>query len=173
VASRTRSEQLDAEILDAVSELLGRLISRGEQIAQQFAVPTFFLKVLHMLDCPMAMKDLGRRMRCDPSFVTIVADTLEKRGLARREPRPGDRRVKTLILTSAGLELKQRIEREVAAHMPWRTALDEHEREQLLALIRKMIKADMAAADVPDDTGIRSHCGAAETGIINDPQPAP
>ncbi len=30
----------------------------------------------------MAMKELGKRMHCDPSFVTLVADMLEKRGLA-------------------------------------------------------------------------------------------
>jgi MarR family transcriptional regulator, organic hydroperoxide resistance regulator len=183
VTARTRSEQLDTEILDAIAELFGRLVAHGERTAQRFAVPSFFIKVLHMLDCPMAMKELGQRMRCDPSFVTIVADTLEKRGLARREPHPGDRRVKKLILTSAGLDLKQRIEREVAARMPWRAALTEPEREQLLELIRKMIRADAAAAgDLPDESQhpldragvtIQSAAGDTDTGILIHPSPAP
>ena len=81
-----------------------------------------------MLDSPLAMKDLGRRLHCDPSFVTGIADTLEQRGLAARESDPGDRRVKRLVLTPAGKELKQRLEDEILARRPggrrsaWRSA---------------------------------------------------
>jgi MarR family transcriptional regulator, organic hydroperoxide resistance regulator len=175
LAARTRGEQLDGEILDATSELVGRLIAHAERISQQLAVPSFFIKVLHMLDCPMAMKELGRRMHCDPSFVTIVADTLEKRGLARREPHPGDRRVKTLVLTDAGLAMKQLLESEVAACMPWRRALSEPEREQLLALIRKMIDADIATCGLPNDRGpvaqATARAGTPETGAAPDSRP--
>jgi MarR family transcriptional regulator, organic hydroperoxide resistance regulator len=139
VQGQSRSEQLDEEILDGVSQLLGRIIVLGESMAQRLSVPSFFIKALHTLERPMAMKDLGKRMHCDPSFVTVVADMLEKRGLARREAHPGDRRVRNLVLTSDGLALKHRIESEMAARMPWSRALDESEREQLLALIRKMV----------------------------------
>jgi DNA-binding MarR family transcriptional regulator len=139
VPGQSRSEQLDEEILDGVSQLLGRIIVLGESMAQRLSVPSFFIKALHTLERPMAMKDLGKRMHCDPSFVTVVADMLEKRGLARREAHPGDRRVRNLVLTSDGLALKHRIESEMAARMPWSRALDESEREQLLALIRKMV----------------------------------
>jgi DNA-binding MarR family transcriptional regulator len=41
---------------------------------------------LFKLETPMTMKELGLRMGCDPSFVTSIADALEKHGLARREP---------------------------------------------------------------------------------------
>ena len=95
----------------------------------------------------MAMKELGKRMHCDPSFVTLVADMLEKRGLARREPHPADRRVKNLVLTSDGEALKQQVEAEITARMPWNRALNDSERAQLLALIRKMLSADDQAAD--------------------------
>lgn len=139
---QSRGEQLDAEILDGVSELIGRIIALGESMSQRLCVPSFFIKALHTLERPMAMKDLGKRMHCDPSFVTVVADMLEKRGLARREAHPGDRRVKNLVLTGEGLELKHRIESEMAARMPWSRTLDEQERELLLALIRKMLSAE-------------------------------
>jgi MarR family transcriptional regulator, organic hydroperoxide resistance regulator len=139
VEGQTRGEQLDAEILDGVSELIGRIMALGESMAQRLRVPSFFIKALHALERPMAMKDLGKGMHCDPSFVTVVADMLEKRGLARREVHPGDRRVKNLVLTMDGLALKHRVESEMAARMPWSRALDEQEREQLLALIRKML----------------------------------
>ncbi|HEY6280082.1 MAG TPA: MarR family transcriptional regulator [Streptosporangiaceae bacterium] len=138
------SDQIDQEILDSMAELIGSLLGRAEGIARRLGVPGVFLKALHRLDCPMAMKDLGQRMHCDPSFVTSVADMLEQRGLATRESDPADRRVKRIALTAAGLELKQRVENEVLASMPWRQALDASERAQLLGFIRKMLAAQAA-----------------------------
>jgi DNA-binding MarR family transcriptional regulator len=83
-------------------------------------------------------------MRCDPSFVTNIADQLEKRGLATRESDPADRRVKRIVLTPAGLELKQRIETEILSGLPWRQALDDDERACLLGLVRKLLPAAQA-----------------------------
>jgi DNA-binding MarR family transcriptional regulator len=141
--------RLDLDLLDAVAGLIAELLARGERVAQTFEVPSFFIKALHMLDGPLAMKDLGRRMHCDPSFVTGIADMLEKRGLAVRESDPGDRRVKRLVLTPAGLELKRQVEQAVLAHMPWRTALSTDERSCLLTLIHKMAPPLSTAEDTP------------------------
>jgi DNA-binding MarR family transcriptional regulator len=145
------NDRLDAEILECMAELIASMITRAEEIAQRLGVPIFFLKALQRLDCPMAMKDLGQRMRCDPSFVTSIADMLEKRGLATRENDPADRRVKRIVLTPAGLELRQRVEDEILANMPWRQALDIDERACLLSLIRKILPA--AAAQPGSEPG--------------------
>ena len=136
----TRSEEdlLDLEILDSVAGLFARLVAEGEALANSFGIPVFLIKALHMLDNPLAMKDLGRRMHCDPSFITSIADTLEKHGLAAREPDPADRRVKRLVLTPAGAELKASIEDEVLSRTPWRQSLSREQRASLLALIRTM-----------------------------------
>jgi DNA-binding MarR family transcriptional regulator len=137
---RTRSDEdlLDLEILDAVAGLFARLVAEGETLAKSFGIPVFVIKALHMLDTPLAMKDLGRKMHCDPSFITSIADTLEKYGLAAREADPGDRRVKRLVLTPAGADLKARIEDEVIRRTPWRQSLSQEERASLLALIHTM-----------------------------------
>ena len=135
------------EVADCCFELIGKIIRQGEALAQELGVPMPFVKALHLLDAPVAMKELGRRMHCDASFVTLVADMLEKRGLALREPHPADRRVKNLVLTEDGTALKHRIETELMARMPWNRALTSDERSQLLALIRKMLSTD--ADDVP------------------------
>src|SRR5262244_1882409 len=142
---RSTIDQLDSEILDAMGELIAALIGRSEQIAQRFGVPAFCLKALHVLESSMAMRDLGKYMHCDPSFVTAIADLLEKRGLARREASTADRRIKNLVLTEDGVALRKKVEREFIAGMPWRTALDEDERACLLRLIRKMISAESGA----------------------------
>jgi DNA-binding MarR family transcriptional regulator len=145
---RTRSDEdlLDLEILDAVAGLFARLVAEGEALAKSFGIPVFVIKALHMLDNPLAMKDLGRRMHCDPSFITSIADTLEKHGLAAREADPADRRVKRLVLTPAGADLKGRIEDEVLSRTPWRQSLSQEQRASLLALIRTM-SPPMSASD--------------------------
>jgi DNA-binding MarR family transcriptional regulator len=140
-ASRRPGDAQTWEVADCFFELIGNLASRAENLAQRLGVPVPFIKALHTMDCPMAMKELGKRMHCDPSFVTLMADMLEKRGLARREPHPADRRVKNLVLTDDGEALKQRVEAELSAEMPWNQALNTEERAQLLALIRKMLAA--------------------------------
>ena len=143
---QTASEQQTWEVADCFFELIGNIVGQAEQLSQRFGIPAPFIKALHTLECPMAMKELGKRMHCDPSFVTLVADMLEKRGLAFREPHPADRRVKNIVLTDEGLALKQAVEAEITARMPWNQALTEEERAQLLSLIRKMLSHDPTGA---------------------------
>jgi MarR family transcriptional regulator, organic hydroperoxide resistance regulator len=148
MTDESRREQLNADILECISDLIGRVVRHGEQLAQKLAIPAPFIKALHIMDGPMAMKELGKRMHCDPSFVTLVADMLEKRGLARREPHPADRRVKNIVLCDDGLQLKHRLETEIAARMPW-NCLTDGERVQLLALLRKMLCAESEPGSTP------------------------
>ncbi|HEX9032297.1 MAG TPA: MarR family transcriptional regulator [Streptosporangiaceae bacterium] len=136
-----RGDELDQEIFDAMAELFAQLLQRGERLAERFDVPVSCVKALRRLDSPITMKDLGLSMRCDPSFVTTIADALEERDLARREPSATDRRIKNLVLTPHGLEVKAAIEQEALRLMPWSVALDQSEREQFLELVRKMCRA--------------------------------
>jgi DNA-binding MarR family transcriptional regulator len=154
VSDQTTAEQQTVEVAGCFFELIGRIVGQAEQLAQGLGIPSPFIKALHTLDCPMAMKELGKRMHCDPSFVTLVTDMLEKRGLARREPHLVDRRVKNVVLTDDGLALKRQIETEITARMPWNKALSDDERTQLLALLRKMLDVDAgdpAAATAAED----------------------
>src|SRR5918911_1446550 len=58
---------------------------------------------------PLPMSALAERLLCDASNVTGIADRLEGRGLVERRSDAGDRRVKTLALTAAGVELRDRV----------------------------------------------------------------
>ena len=55
------------------------------------------------------MSALAERLFCDASNVTGIADRLEARGLVRRQPAAGDRRVKALTITPAGVRLRQQV----------------------------------------------------------------
>jgi len=148
------TDQLDSEIFEAMGELVEGVIAKVEQLAQSFGVPAFCVKALQALASPMAMRDLGRQMHCDPSFVTAIADLLEKRGLARREASTVDRRIKNLVLTDEGMALREQVQQEFMARMPWR-CLDDEQRACLLSLIRKMVRAESSAdpGTTPPTTG--------------------
>jgi MarR family transcriptional regulator, organic hydroperoxide resistance regulator len=66
---------------------------------------------LRMLDPeePRPMSALAERLFCDASNVTGIVDRLERRGLVERRSAEGDRRVKALTLTPAGVELRERV----------------------------------------------------------------
>jgi DNA-binding MarR family transcriptional regulator len=138
VGTRSEEDLLDLEILDGVAGLFAQLVAEGEALAKSLGIPAFVIKAMHMLEAPLAMKELGRKMHCDPSFITGIADTLERHGLAVREADPGDRRVKRLALTPAGAELKHRLESEILSRTPWRLVLSTDERASLLKLVHRM-----------------------------------
>ena len=97
--------ELNQQIADVFSELVRHAHDLGQGIAADFGLTVSDTKALFKLDAPMTMKELGLRMGCDPSFVTTVADALEKHGLARREPSQRDRRSKNLVLTPEGVSV--------------------------------------------------------------------
>ena len=134
-------DELNQQITDTLGELFRHAHDLGQGIAADFGLTVSDTKALIMLEAPMTMKDLGLRMGCDPSFVTSVADALEKRGLARREPSQRDRRSKNLVLTSDGVTVRDRLFREILSQAPWCTELDTGERRCLLGLMRKMLRS--------------------------------
>jgi MarR family transcriptional regulator, organic hydroperoxide resistance regulator len=64
-------------------------------------------------ETPMPMHELATMLACDNSNVTGIVDRLEAHGLVARRPFAQDRRVKHVVLTDAGVELRAR----VRAHM--------------------------------------------------------
>jgi MarR family transcriptional regulator, organic hydroperoxide resistance regulator len=143
------SDGLDRGIVNGLANLVKRAGAISQSIADRFGIAPSDLLALFKLDEVMTMKELAQHMSCDASFVTTIADTLERRGLARREPSPRDRRVKNLVLTAEGLAAKEQMMQELARRMPWCYALDEKERHVFLALIEKMLAAGPEQADTP------------------------
>lgn len=148
---------LNRDILDALTSLIKQASSIGHSMAASFGVTPPDLLAMIKLEGGLAMKDLAQRMGCDASFVTAVADNLEKRGFVRREPSQRDRRIKNLLLTDEGTTAKERLMAQLAARMPWCYALDEDERRCFLGLLRKMI--DTPRPGTGDGTGASENGG--------------
>ena len=134
-------EELNRQISEALTEIIKYAHDLGHDIATEFGLTGSDAMALFKLDAPMTMKELGQRMGCDPSFVTSIADALEKHGLARREPSLRDRRSKNIVLTPEGVTVRDKVCAELMGRAPWCTALDTGERRCLLGLMRKMLRS--------------------------------
>jgi MarR family transcriptional regulator, organic hydroperoxide resistance regulator len=132
---------LNQEILDVLAELIKQAHELGQGVAAGFGLTGSDAMALVKLEAPMTMKELGLKLSCDPSFITTIADELERHGLARREPSLRDRRSKNIVLTPEGVTVRERIVSELAAKAPWCTTLDTGERRCLLGLLRKMLRS--------------------------------
>ena len=130
---------LNRDILDTLTGLIKHVGVIAQAIAAEFDIAPHDLLALFKLDGVLTMKELAQHMGCDASFVTSIADTLERHGFARREPSQRDRRVKNLVLTPEGIAAKERLMRELATRMPWCYTLDDTERRCFLTLLRKVV----------------------------------
>lgn len=70
------------------------------------------------------MRSLAEDWACDASNATWMVDRLEKRGLARREGQPGDRRVTLVLLTPRGSQVKSKVQKEMERPPPELLELD-------------------------------------------------
>jgi DNA-binding MarR family transcriptional regulator len=142
------AQALNRGILDSLTTLIKRAGTIGQSITSGFGIAPHDLLALFKLEDVLTMKELAQHMGCDASFVTAIADTLERHGFARREPSARDRRVKNLVLTPEGITAKERMMAQLAAKMPWCYALDDDERRCLHFLLRKMLDTpNPASAD--------------------------
>src|SRR5439155_12573775 len=82
------------------------------QVAGALGISPGHAKALTLLDAddPPAMGVLAEGLHCDASFVTNIVDKLEERGFVERRPSATDRRVKTVVLTQAGLKARAQFE---------------------------------------------------------------
>jgi DNA-binding MarR family transcriptional regulator len=152
--ARTDAPSLNQEILDTFGDMVKQLGAISHSMAADFGVAPSDLLALFKLDGAVPMKELAQRMGCDASFITVVADALERHGLVRREPSQRDRRVKNLVLTPEGVAAKQRLLSELATRMPWCYGLDDTERQCFLTLLRKIVTAAKSRGE--GDTTVRS-----------------
>jgi DNA-binding MarR family transcriptional regulator len=153
-----RAEQsapaLNRDILDTLTGLVKHVGVIAQAIAAEFDIAPHDLLALFKLDGVLTMKELAQHMGCDASFVTTIADTLERHGFARREPSQRDRRVKNLVLTPEGVAAKERLMRQLATRMPWCYGLDDTERQCFLTLLKKALDGtDRESASVANPAG--------------------
>jgi DNA-binding MarR family transcriptional regulator len=84
------------------------------------------------------MNSLSYPLSCDPLSVTGIVDRLVAMGYATRTESTEDRRIKTISLTSTGVELREKLLRaNIGIRMPGLEKLSKNEADELVRLIVK------------------------------------
>ncbi len=84
------------------------------------------------------MRSLARRLEYDASNLTTLADRLQQRGAVERQADPNDRRVKALVLTREGEQLRARFWRDLVEDPGPLAPLGEAELQALTHLLDRL-----------------------------------
>ena len=144
------------EIFKASKPYMDTVASAFELTPQQL----FALKNLSV-QRSMTMSELASTLGCDASNVTSIVDRLESRGLVERHSAEHDRRVKALVITSAGLDVRERIHERMQQPPPAIDNLASADQEALCTLLARALatmgspSAPSANPDAADTTDVR------------------
>lgn len=138
--SATQSKALE-EAWSLLLEMMTGQRQRMFGIAAEFELAPAQLMALASLepDEPRPMSGLAAILRCDNSNVTGIVDRLEARGLVERRPGEKDRRVKFLVVTPEGVEIRDQIRARLGAPPDPLTALDEADAIALRDILRRAV----------------------------------
>ena len=90
---------------------------------------------------PMPMSALATALMCDNSNVTGIVDRLEALGLVERHPAAHDRRVKILVVTPKGVELRAEVERHMSVPPPPLADLSDEDATTLRDVLQRALDA--------------------------------
>ncbi|MCS7482867.1 MarR family winged helix-turn-helix transcriptional regulator [Umezawaea endophytica] len=135
------SQELAASVLNQTMSLAGQISGRMQEALDRLDLTGPLANVLWLLrpDAePLSLRKIAGLLHCDPSNVTLLSTKLEQRGLAERRPHPHDGRVRTLVLTEAGEDVRHRLLGAVMRNSPL-AGLTLEEQRQLHGLLAKAI----------------------------------
>lgn len=93
------------------------------------------------------MRSLADEWECDPSNATWLVDRLEDQDLAKRVSLPGDRRVKSVVLTAKGRKVRTELVRSMSSPPPELLRLSHGEIEALRVAAAKLPGRNLAPAE--------------------------
>lgn len=126
---------------ETVDLLLAVMRAMGDHFAEriaEFELNPSLAMALRSLDTPTPQRELAETLHCDPSHVTGIVDRLEGRDLVERQVDADDRRIKNVVVTEAGRELRTQLEERLYDDPPVLKGLSPVELTQLHGLLRKM-----------------------------------
>jgi DNA-binding MarR family transcriptional regulator len=88
---------------------------------------------------PLAMSALTAPLACDASNITGVVDKLEARGLIARQGADYDRRVKVLVVTEKGREIRRKLLARASKPPAAIAALPQKQKDLLVDVLRALV----------------------------------
>ena len=90
-------------------------------------------------DTPMPMRELATLLHCDSSNVTGLVDGLEAHGLVERRSAARDRRVRMLVVTERGVQVRERLEETMQQVPPALASLSADDQRALRDILRRAL----------------------------------
>ncbi|HKF17603.1 MAG TPA: MarR family transcriptional regulator [Candidatus Dormibacteraeota bacterium] len=118
--------------------------SRVVKVSHQHDLSGLQVELLRALalESPLPQREVARRLYCDPSNVTGLADQLEARGLVERRFDQPDRRLRPLALTDQGRALWEAFASRMFEPPDAITALPPADQRRLRDLLRRIVPDD-------------------------------
>jgi len=109
--AKAKKARLAAEAWKRVFTFFMQTRSQRDTVLARLALTPNDVRALTELDVTTGrtMRSLAEEWGCDASNATWIVDRLEKRGLVERRSKPGDRRVKLVVLTPAGAKTRKQL----------------------------------------------------------------
>lgn len=122
-------------------ELFAQQKPRHVALAAEFDLSPMQAFALRLLepDTPLAMSDLADALHCDASNVTGIVDRLEARGLIARRGADHDRRMKMLVVTEEGADVRERLLARISEPPPEIAALSAADQRSLRDILRRAV----------------------------------
>jgi DNA-binding MarR family transcriptional regulator len=144
------SERRDPALPDRLRLVVTRLARRLRQQTGAGVSPTQAAALSTIeRQGPLTLGELAQLERVQPPTITAAVGRLEQRGLVRRHPDPGDRRVARVEVTAPGRRLLEQSRSRKTAYLERRlAALDGDERatlERAVAILERLLEPDAAA----------------------------
>ncbi|WP_327694590.1 MarR family winged helix-turn-helix transcriptional regulator [Streptomyces sp. NBC_00459] len=137
-----RRDPMTLEVIDLIGAVVARYHEEYEEAATQHSLTGAQARLLSLLSLePLPMRQLARKLRCEPSNVTGIVDRLESRDLVERRPDPSDRRVKLAACTDEGLRVARSLRDSLDFAREPLAGLSDDERVLLRGLLLRMVQA--------------------------------
>ena len=136
--TKTESAQLSRDVLRHLMGVMHAMKAHVAGLAATLDLTPSQLAALSHLDEPRSQRELAESLHFDASNVTDIVDRLEARGLVVRTVDPHDRRVRRIVRTPAGEELRRQALDEALATAPTVASLSAAEQRTLCELLGKI-----------------------------------
>jgi DNA-binding MarR family transcriptional regulator len=129
-----------SELVEALNQAIARVRAYFGAVTAQLGVTPAQAKALRYLGQPSTLSELSAALGSDVSNTANVVKALEAHGLLTRQAHEGDRRVRTLVLTGRGTQVRELLRRQAFENSPVFDRLSEAERRQLHDLLLLIVQ---------------------------------
>jgi DNA-binding MarR family transcriptional regulator len=141
MASDVQQVPAAQEAWSLMSRLFWEMRPRMLRVAAEYGLTPPQLFALRSLDPekPVPMRALAQALNCDSSNVTGLVDGLAAQGLVERREAEHDRRVRMLVVTERGVEMRARLQEAMQAVPASIAALSAEDQRALRDILQRAL----------------------------------